>query len=533
MRRLFKWIISLIVTVLFVPVLMLFLFYKSATVPVDDYASSGTIDIMELLNNSVNAFLEDTSEPLRLQAGTAEINALAREELIKALGKTPTDLEYVLKEENFGIQGAWLEGHEDGFSIIVGAHGFIAGFTYKTSIRMKFIVDSSADGEITFVLNKMSIGKLPIAWLSGIADKILNRVYAGGADSLVNDMLGDMATFSLKERKLTIDVKEAVSGNVDDPTTAAALDLIFNLIFEQELFKFKMDKTSLGFELGLNRIADNTPVYSVPAAMKIQDDDHLSMIIASKASSLLLSMLDAKSYIDLDELTFNRILEYLLRTGGLVDKLFETELLDEYMFSVGMVYTNLEENFQVIVPLDLTSKTDPTKAFKTKLTLSTEISLDGDDLVITLKQMDIGEIGFDEESIGLLLALVGENEFIVDQKIIIEGFKEKLELEEASISDIEVVSGKLRLHVELNNLDLTDLQQALGDALDAVKANYPEIEDLITDLLSGDDFEEAFDNIIDGLSNMSDQDQEDLLNELLDQLEQSGFDIDDYLNLIP
>jgi vacuolar-type H+-ATPase subunit E/Vma4 len=110
------------------------------------------------------------------------------------------------------------------------------------------------------------------------------------------------------------------------------------------------------------------------------------------------------------------------------------------------------------------------------------------------------------------------------------------------IESVAVVNGKLRLYISLNeSIPFAEIQQAVQDVLDNIanNPNYPPelneaINNVLDSLLDPElDPEQAVQNLLEVLEGLSDEDQEQLLNDLLDEFQNTDLDFDEIFNLLP
>jgi hypothetical protein len=207
-----------------------------------------------------------------------------------------------------------------------------------------------------------------------------------------------------------------------------------------------------------------------------------------------------------------------------------------------MLYVEMDNDFVVNIPLEIVDQTDANKSFTTIIKIDATPSIQNEsDLVIELNSLIAGEVTLDGENMSAILALIGENDFIQDGNIVIEDFDAQMQQAGMSINDIEVINSNLRLYVELDDsIDLGGLQTAVGDVLDGdISNDYPEISDevdALLDILDGtstDDPEEAAQALLEAIGELDDAEQQALFDDLAEDLDDTGFSLDEILGLMP
>ena len=426
-----------------------------------------------------------------------------------------------------------------------GAHVFVGDFTYKTSLLIAFKLDVNTE-EVTLTLDKINIGHIPLAWVFGVADWAVKTASGTGIEEMINNQLNGLATFDPQTREIKFDVQDLIDQQVgqDDPESAALINSLLTFLGQNELLDIGFNDGSFDVSLGLGKLLDTTSPFVLDAADQITDAADLQTILEAKATSIAVSILTTNTdpFIDLDEFTLNRMMDYMMRdTMSSPGVLFTTTFMEQYTLTAGMLYVTMDDNFVVNIPLEIVDQNDDKKKFTTIIKIDATPSIEnGSDFVITLNGLSAGEVTLDGEHMDSILALIGENDYITDSKIVIEDFDAQMQQVGMSISDIEVSGSNLRLYVDLSGtLDLTDLQDTIQNVLDnTIATDYPEISDEIDSLITSltdpnGDPEQAAQDLIDAISQLDDADQQALFDDLASDLESSGYSMDDILGLIP
>lgn len=553
MKFLFKHLVLPILILLAIPAALLFFAYNDVSIPTDDYQASSSVDLTSMISTEMDSFLTnpDSTSEISLGIDQADVNTMIKDNLLVGLNADYLDGlggdndSYVIKQDYFGYQGSWVRFSDDMVEIESGAHVFVGDFTYKTSLLIAFKLDVNTE-EVTLTLDKINIGHIPLAWVFGVADWAVKTASGTGIEEMINNQLNGLATFDPQTREIKFDVQDLIDQQVgqDDPESAALINSLLTFLGQNELLDIGFNDGSFDVSLGLGKLLDTTSPFVLDAADQITDAADLQTILEAKATSIAVSILTTNTdpFIDLDEFTLNRMMDYMMRdTMSSPGVLFSTTFMEQYTLTAGMLYVTMDDNFVVNIPLEIVDQNDTNKKFTTIIKIDATPSIEnGSDFVITLNGLSAGQVTLDGEHMDSILALIGENDYITDGKIVIEDFDAQMQQVGMSMSDIEVSGSNLRLYVDLSGtLDLTDLQDTIQNVLDnTIATDYPEISDEIDSLITSltdpnGDPEQAAQDLIDAISQLDDADQQALFNDLASDLESSGYSMDDILGLIP
>ncbi len=553
MKFLFKHLILPILIILAIPAIILAFMYSDVSIPVDDYDASGNINLTSMVSDEVDTFLTSptSDSALTISIEQADVNTIIKDQLLEGLnanyldGSGGDNDSYVLKEEYYGYQGSWVRFKDDIVEIESGAHVFVGGFTYRTSLLITFKLDVNTE-EVTLTLEKVNIGHIPFAWIFGVADWAVETATGNSIETMINEQLNGLATFDPQTREIKFDVQDLIDQQLgqDNPDTANMVNSLLTFLGQNELLDIGFNEGSFDASLELGKLLDDSTPSVVLAQDQIQDQADLQEILQAKATSIAVSVLttDSDPFIDLDEFTLNRIMDYMMRENSSAPGvLFSTPLLDDYTVTAGMLYVKMDDNFVVNIPLEISDNNDPAKVFNTIIKIDATPSIQNEsDLVIELNSLVAGEVTLDGENMDAVLALIGENDYIQDGNIVLEDFDAQMQQAGMSINNVEVHGSNLRLYVDLSQtVDVAALQDAVGDALDTLTTNpdYADVADEVTNLLdivdgtSTDDPEAAAQDLIDAISELDDATQQALFDDLMADLEGSDFSLEDILGL--
>jgi hypothetical protein len=560
MKFLFKLIVLPIITILFVPVLFLVLTYKSVEIPYDEFEPSAeNINLTGMIDEQFNLFLEENDDDSVIALGITQMvaNQMLASQFrgmnpVYALDTalTDDDRDYVLKQDFFAYQGSWVRFKDDIVEIESGIHSFtpIINFTYKTRLLITFKLEADTE-EVVLTLDKLTLGNLPLEWLFGPVSWAVERISGISLSDLINDQLGDWATFDVAKREIRLSVDDLVANQAEgNPESAALMEMLLKFINDNELVEIGFQEGTFDARIALGKARDATPPFVLPSHLRLSTEAELQSILAAKASTLIFSTLSLQPgenpFIELDALTLNRIFDFFLSEQAVSPGVLQqVPLFDKFMVTAYMPYITMDEFFIINIPVTITSNDDPTHIFPTIIKIKSTPSMDGNDLKITLNELSMGTLTLEGEDVNLVLALMGDTDFIQDGAFVIKDFDTQMQQAGMSIISANMVNAKLRLTVQLTTeIDLEVIQDIITDVLEDILNNdnlSPELNEAINDvldsLLTGDPDEvaQAIEDLIAELEGLDDAEAELLLNELLDSLEGQASDLEDFFNLIP
>lgn len=555
MKFLFKVLVIPILSIVAIPLITLAVLYKSVDIPVDDFTSDGdTVLIADMVSEEMDTFLESNTNESEITLGIAqkEANLLLKEQFTSMnasyLDEDATDdlKNYVIKEDMYGYQGSWVRFIDDKVEIESGAHVFVSSFTFKTRLLITFELEASTE-EIILTLDKLTIGNLPLAWAFGVADWAVTQITGNDLSEMINSQLNGMATFDPTTREIKVDVQTLVDSQFeDDPQQAALVNSLMAFVDENELLEIGFTEGSFDASLALGKTKDDSTRFELDDNDKIVDDADMQSMLESKATALILSTLTTTTnpYIEFDQLTLNRVLEYMLReqqvSPGVIQ---EVVLFEDYQMNAYVPYITMDgEEFMVNIPLRIFEIAEPTKEFVTIIKIDAAPSMSGSDLVITLNELSAGEVTVSNEHVANILTMLGDSDLIVDGQIVLKDFDQQMNQAGMSIDSVVVLNSKLRMYVELSDsIPLQDIQDTIQDVLTGVNDNPDipaEVGDAIDDVLdsltdpSGDP-EQAVEDFLDTFEGLDDDEQQAVYDALVDEFENTDYSLDEILGLLP
>ncbi len=555
MKFLFKILVLPVLSMIAIPAVTLGIMYKSVDIPVDEFTSEGsTVLLIDMVTEEVDTFLESSTSESMITLGIAqkEANLLLKEQFVSInesyLDENATDdlKNYVIKEDSFGYQGSWVRFIDDKIEIESGLHAFVSNFTYKTRLLITFELQASTE-EIVLTLDKLTIGNFPLEWAFGVANWGITQITGNDIEETINNQLDGMATFDPDKREIRVNIQSVVDAQLkDNPQQAALINSLMAFIDENELLDIGFTEGSFDTSLALGKTKDDTPRFVLNEASKIVDDADMQSMLESKATALILSTLTTTSnpYIEFDQITLNRVLEYMLRdqqvSPGIIQ---EVVIFEDYQMNAYVPYVTMDgTEFKVNIPLSIFEIADPTHEFATIIKIDASPAIVGSDLVITLNELSAGEVTLTNEHIGNILTMLGDSGIISDGQIVIKDFDQQMNQAGMSIESVEMVNSRLRMYVVLSQtIPLQDIQDTIQDVLDTVSDNPDipvEVSDAIDDVLESitnpeADPEQAVEDFLTTFEELDDEEQQAVYDALVAEFENSEYSLDDILGLLP
>lgn len=560
MKFLFKLLVLPVLSMVALPMAFLSIAYKSVDIPVEDFDGAlGEFTLTGMVQQEMETFLTTNTVDSKVGIGFTQqqANALIKEVFLTMnpgyLDENEEDTvkNYVMYDEamgvTYGYQGTWVRFKEDIIEIESGLHlkHSAIDFTYKTRVLITFKLTANTD-EVVLKLENLAIGNMPLEWVFSVASWVAEQALGQDLESLIGDFVEGYATFDPENREIKVDIQELVAAQFEDnPETGALVSALLGFVKENELIDIGFEEEEFRGSIALGKLKDDSTPFQLSEMQKIQDDQQLESIFASKASALIFSTLNSGSdpFIELDALTLNRVLEFMLR-ANLLDSgaLIESKLTDEITLTALAPYAEMGESFVIAIPIIIQNINDPAQRFQTIIRLEAEPSLSGNDLVIDLNSLSAGIVTLEKEYISGILSLIGNNDMIVDGKFVIQNFNEQLAGAGMSLSQVAMVNGNLRLYVQLDDsIPIEEITQAVEEVLAIVQNDpniTPEVQEAITEVLDSltnpeVDTEEAIEALLAEMENLDDEEQQALYESLLDALDGLEGDYADLFDLIP
>ena len=548
----FKWIkriiIGIVLLVVIVVVGTVVMLHKDMKIDTSSYDDAKLMDyalLQEKLGTSFDDFLANAGTNAEFKVGITQddVNQMLKTMVFDNMAteeayKDGTDYTYFFKTDYYAIQGGSVSFKKDTIEIVVGFHAFLGSIKYKSGITLAFEFESAGE-EMIFKLTKLNVGKMPLLWARGLANKIVKKFSDQSIEEMIQDALKDIGEFSLEDASLTVNVKDIVEGLMSDSSDNAGIAaLMFELLYQNELFDLGVEDKQITAKIELEKLRDNNS-YSLTSTFA--NDEEINALFQAKISALVVTILvDAKPFIAIDELTLNKLVEYYFNDYSSGDQLMSFEY-DKIKIEVNSPFVELDDFVYVNLPISVYSKEEPSNSFNTVIKLKTEMKQNGEDLLFDIKGITIGEINITDEQVNVLLDVFGENELFEDGALVIKGFTKMIVRDDFGVNEFKVEGNLLILKVNLSSaINIDDIKQTVEDVLGEITSSTTisdEVKDSINDVLSSlpnGDIETITENIesfADLISNLPEDEQKELYSEVEDALESHGYTMEDIFEL--
>jgi len=512
MRFLFRLFILPILLVVGIPLAAVGAMYKSVDIPVDEFISeTEEINFEEMVVEEIDNFLLSATptSTFDLEINQETVNQLLLDQFRQMnpnyLVDTATDDEknYVLKEEMYAYQGTWVRFKEGNvIEIESGLQAYVGGFTFKTRLLLSFILEIDTE-EIVLTLDKVTIGNVPLAWAMTAASWISERVTGQDLEELISSQIEGFGTFDPIERKVTVQVNALIDFFMnEEDENKPLIDALLQFISDNELIDIGFDDEVFAAKIALGKIIDEDVPFILANEDKIIDDAHMQTILTSKASTVILSSVTGDNpYIKLDDFTLNRVFEYFMR-ANLTESGYVTEavIMENYKALIFVPYVTMVDDLIVNIPIQIVDINDPSKVLPSIIKIHAIPEIIGSDLYFHLKGLDAGLLSLSEEHIGLILDIMGENDLITGDSIVIRDFDQMMDSTGINIIGAEIKDLHLYLYIQLNLFEnLVDVESLAQAALDLVQSNPdlpPELKESIQAVIDNIDDPEVINDLI-------------------------------------
>lgn len=506
--KIFKVLFKFIFSIVFLLLVMVFLLYKNVNVPT---YTEETLNINEMIDEEFNLLFTGDNDDFEFKLSVSDnlINNYILETVEESLN-TKFNKGYVYEEGFIRVQGVWSKIEGDNLDIYFGAHLVYKKLVYKTSARIRLKIIETNLGVITFKLEKFNLGKLSFKWLVRIAPTIAN-IFMGDFSEFLQEELGGLVSYNQRNMTVSVNLNNMVD-SLDDEALMFAKLLINNNLLELKI----KDKISLS--LNLNKLKDDFKVDEIDESDKLSSMDDLEKLISNK---LISGALSNTNHIKFSELDVKKIFSFMI-TNEISENeyLFKGEVYEDINLTINNPSFYMDNNNFYILFETLIGKEE--KALKTNIKAKVTFNKQASNLVLTLKDVSLGEVLLERDVLMSLLSGVS-NEFLTDGKIIIEDFFKDFDDDNLRVNKIKVEDGYLVLEYKFkNNLSILDeiINIPINEELKS------QIIDLANGFLNGeineDNYLEHIDDILDKLT----EEDLDLILGMLEGYLDGGFGFD-------
>ncbi len=552
-KLLFKIVGILLLIITLIPIILLAIMYKGYTPPVEDFEAGSSLSFNDIAAYKLDEFLADEeAEEFSFTFTKTEAN-VALKDLYAAnnpnFGSTDENIPEAERKyavpfgENGGFKGVTLGFYEGGMTIEAGVEAGFSGIYYQTTVFIDLGVDIEPveisgvlQTQYKLVVKNIAFGNLPILWMYDLANWGFGLFGETDLNGFIAEVVSGFGNYDLATKSVwlnTMDIIDLIAEEGDD--SRVMLEALLGFLDEEELLSSGFGDGTGGLSFALGKMRSTETQYTLNST--ISSDEELEQMFTGQLTSLLISSLgggDTLKY-DMHEHAFNQLLDYYVGDSMNVSQEIELgssvyELSTQPLFAR---FVGSQVHFTIIMKLN--KQGDAVNTFQTHFTLKAipSVSADGQDLVFTVDSIDIGdEVSVSNERVSAVLSLIGENEIISGNQIILEGFLGEFASQGVEVQDVSVHGQYIRfelLPVGGNAQILADLQAAIGDALADVLSDpqYADVEDAFNEFLN--DPEADPQAVIDAINQLPPEDQEALFEALFDALD----DVDDLEDLLP
>ena len=502
----FKWIKRIIKIVLLLivltPIIMLIVMYKGYTAPIEDFETQPNLSFNDIASNKLDTFLaDDEAESFNFVVTSSQANAAMKSLYAQNnpdFGTSDTNIDEDVRkyaiafgQKNGGLKGVTVAFDESGLTLEAGIDAGFSGIYYQTTLFLDLDIEIEAvdvngiqQTQYKLVIKNIKFGNLPILWMYDAADWIVGRFNDDGLSGLIENVVSDFGNYDLKTKSIWVNSEDLIN-LISSPTdpNRAMIEALLGFIDEESLLisGFAEDEGGIGIQLGKMRSSK----VQYQTSNQIDDETELDQLFENQLNSLLLSSLGGGSSLNFDmhEDSFNQLIEYYIGDGM---DMTQTFMFDEHEYTLETqpLFAQFVDNkvhFTIIMKLYKT--TNPANFFQTDFTLVTlpSISSDKKDLIFTVDVIHIGDdTTVSNDKVLTILELVGENEIIVGNQIILKDFMGNFANQSVNVDNVFVVGKYIRFVLTPTGLAaqaLQDLQNAIDDALDQIFAD-PEFASL-------------------------------------------------------
>ena len=467
MKLVFK-IIGLIVGIFIALVIFLaIMFYKDFKMPVEQYTQSEEYFQKRLDDELQLIMTDDTKENIEVTLTEVFINQFMMRELSK---DNPKYQDEAFKDEpayeymylsatsgmRAGIKGVSTDILEDRIDLVVSVHA-LAGSTrlYKTGVYLSLDVILDEDDEYVFKVRKINIGKLGLPVKTGlnIANYITSKINGKSINEMANEAL-PFGVFDSKTASFT-----ATEQTVLDYATSqdVGYGALLEIIYTRNLINIAVEdeNISIGFALGqLRKLPTDA---TSPTFNPITDTAGQVSFMNGLAAQFLAEILNpsANPYVDLNEIEANQIVDYSLKDSLQFEQEFKLKINETeeviYHFNSSKLFLTMEDNILSLhLPFEIT-RDGITEKFDILFNIDSTVSVEAEDLVLTITGMRIGTAVLTETEIQMIEDTYGSG-MIQEGKVRItkEQLSEAFAGQNIEFNDAEVVNGMLRLYYNFN-----------------------------------------------------------------------------------
>lgn len=542
MKLIFRLIKLVLLLITLSPFILLAIMYKGYDLPVADFEVEEQLSFTDIAVRRLDVFLSDPSkETFDFTFDKATANVAIKDLYAANNPSFMSDDEslpygdrlYAIRLGDFGgFKGANVNFFDDGLEIIAGGQVGWNNIFYKTTLKIKLglemdaveTLDGSLETQIKLVVEDVSIGNLPIFWFYDGANWIVQQILGKSINDLIQTSVQGFGNFDLDTRTVIVTSKDLLKLLGDTGNENPMLEAVFAMVDELGLLSSTFNETEGGISIELGKLRSTDAGYQL--SHQLQHDNDVQELFTGQLSSLLVSSLvttDTLTY-NMHEMAFNQLLDYYVKDSMNITQ--DIELGDtKYVIETKPLFARFvgnEVHFNII--LTLRKENDTLNVFKTSFILKTTPSINEGDLIFTINGLGIGDNEtVSTDTIEKVLVLIGENEMIVGNQIILKDFLNEFAAQGVEVESLTVNGKYLKFELKPTgtNADiLAELQGAIQDALNDVLTDpaYEDVlgayEDFLADPVNTDPAA-----IVDAINNLDPAVQAELFDQLMGHLD--------------
>lgn len=505
--RLFKWIfriiLLLVVLVILAVVVPIALMYKSVTPPDVDLNAGLSLDalVVEQMDDLIDDSNTDKVIKIGLDAETInrEVKRLITTQMADNLSNE--DGYIITIEDTVKIQGAWVELEEDIISINIGIHASQFGINFKTRVLLSIEVVEITASNVHLKINKLNIGNLPLKWALKSAPNLIKRFANVDIDQLIKDAIAGFGTYNRDDVSININIKDLLLNKMEDNKL---MESVFNIIIENELVLIKIaddnDDNELQVQLNLNALASNKVPFVLDDEDRIKTEAEFELFMQQKLFNSLVS-----GKMTLDEVEITQLIDYFVLDSN-VNHVLKQAVYKDYEVIVLAPYFEIDNKAVLNIPIQFGKNNN---YFKTNISINIEFGKDGDDLLLNFSDAVIGTLELEDAVLESLMETIESEDAPIDGMVFrLKDFFKDFSNQGVEIENIIVSGNVIEFIVEDNHF---------LDVIEEIASSFsnPQMTDLANDILDAynndEDISSLVENLIEDFDNLSESEQEELL----------------------
>lgn len=513
MKKLLTSLTIMVIAFVGVPLLLVGLMYEGDAfeqVPVELYQTDENARqmIYKELNEAISLAKSDNLADLELTIhedilNVALFNAVRGNDEREGINPNylPNDdcldssCKYVIEEimdngTTIRVLGLWVSITEDTLILNVAIEAEMNNFTFKTIVQTDLILTDDVQNQTyTFEFGALRVGNIPLP--KGLLTTIINLL------ENVTDIALDSVPFgelTLSELRYTInkqDIVEFVKSKGEDDATMLLATEVLGIVFDNGLIQFNLEEENVNLLFRISTIR-NSPDTLVPTYLQGFDYESfdIEQTLKNRFDEFVFTMaLTNQTYFTITEQTFNRM--FYKQMEGFENARFDFEYNDELgnpqtltvgLLAVWFEFVVVEENSEMVTYLDIYGLFD-IDGIKSQLHIRSDEVIDYQEGVYAF---DLSTITLGEETGKEFLTIDNlepfkdylstmedfnfgyfstEGYIVIDTTRLTSLMEDGSNAGVVSVSEVEIVDGALRVHIEATDANLQTILDDFANAL--------------------------------------------------------------------